>query len=106
MKTWISVLTIMAAALLFSDVALAQEAGSTLSKGLLGIGAGLAVGLAGFGGSIAMGLAISSLYQSISRNPQVAGSLNAYFYVGMAFIESLVIYALLVSLLVIFVMAG
>lgn len=106
MKTWITVLTVMATGLLFSDIALAQEAGSNLYLGFLGIGAGLAVGLGGLGGGIGMGIAVGNLYQSISRNPQVASSLQAYFYVGMAFIESLVIYGLLVSLLIIFTMAG
>lgn len=66
MKTWISVLTVMATGLLFSDVALAQEAGSNLYQGFLGIGAGLAVGLGGLGGGIGMGIAVGNLYQSIS----------------------------------------
>jgi F-type H+-transporting ATPase subunit c len=82
--------------LLVSDVAFAQEAASN-SKGLVGLGAGLAIGLAALGGGLAQGNAAKGMYESVARNPQAAGQLTAPFYVGMALIESLVIYALLIA---------
>ena len=44
-------------------------------------------------------MAAKAAYESISRNPQAAGALNAPFYVGMAFIESLVLFTLVIAFL-------
>ena len=65
--------------------------------GWVGVGAGLAIGIAAFGGGIGQGMAARGMYEGIARNPQAAGKLNAPFYVGMALIESLVIYALVLA---------
>jgi F-type H+-transporting ATPase subunit c len=91
---WIPVATVVTFALLFSNVALA--AGDEY-KGYVGLGAGLAMGLAVIGGGIGQGMAARGMYESISRNPSAAGKLNAPFYVGMALIESLVLYALVIA---------
>lgn len=61
------------------------------------LGAGIAMGFAVLGGGIGQGMAARSMLESVSRNPQAAGKLNAPFYVGLAFIESLCLFALVVA---------
>lgn len=90
---WMPIAVVTTFALLVSNVAFAAD-----GDGYIGIGAGLAIGLAVIGGGIGQGTAAKAAFESISRNPSAAGKLNAPFYVGMALIESLVLYALIVAL--------
>lgn len=93
----LNVIIPVALALLFvSEPAFAQDAAAS-AKGYIGLGAGVAIGFAALGGGIGQGAAANGVYQSISRNPNASGKLNAPFYVGMAFIESLVIFAFVIA---------
>ena len=53
----------------------------------------VALGLAALGGGIGMGTAIGSACEGIARNPQAAGVIRTNMILGLALIESLVIYA-------------
>lgn len=100
MKKWIPVLAVVVA-VLTSDVALAQDAivGPNAWRSTFGLAAGLAMGLAALGGTIAQGMAARGMYESVSRNPNAAGKLNTPFFVGMAFIESLVLFTFAIAYL-------
>lgn len=89
-----TVLPVAAVMLLASSPALAADTEYLSGAGL---GAGLAIGLAAMGGAYGQGTAAKGMYESVARNPQAAGKLNGPFYVGMALIESLVIYALVIA---------
>ena len=52
----------------------------------------VALGLAALGGGIGMGTAIGSACEGIARNPQAAGTIRTNMILGLALIESLVIY--------------
>ena len=93
---WIPVLLVMAICLLTGDVAFAE--GGEDFKGYIGLGMGLGMGFAVLGAGIGQGMAARGMYESVSRNPAAAGKLNAPFYVGMAFIESLVIFTFVVAI--------
>jgi F-type H+-transporting ATPase subunit c len=73
---------------------------ANLWRGYVGVGFGLGLGLAVLGGTLGQAMAASSAYQSIARNPSAAGKLNAPFFVGLALIESLVIFAWLMVFIV------
>lgn len=88
----------VAVTLLLPGVAFAQEAAAP-NQGLTALAAGLAIGLAALGGTLAQGNAARAKYESIARNPQAAGKLNPPFILGLAFIESLVIFAFVVAFL-------
>ena len=79
----------------------AEEAGSTGSKALA---AAIAVGLAAAAGAIGMGLAIAKSAEGISRQPEAEGSIRTTLMLGLVFIETAIIYALIVAILIIFVM--
>lgn len=68
------------------------------------LAAGIVVGLAALGGTIGMGMAISKSAEGISRQPQAEGKIRTTLMLGLVFIETLVIYALIVAILVIFVL--
>lgn len=95
MKNWTTILTVALVTLLVSTPAFAE--GETTNMGYYGIGAGLAMGLAAIGGTLGQGNAARGAYEAISRNPQAADKLSTPFFVGMAFIESLVIFSFIVA---------
>lgn len=63
----------------------------------LGLAAALAIGLSALGGAIGQGRAAGSALEGISRNPQASGKIFVPMIVGLALIESLVIYGLLIA---------
>src|SRR5262245_29486673 len=67
--------------------------------GLIALGAGLGIGLAALGGGIGQGRAASGALEGIARNPGAAGQIRGPMILGLALIESLVIYALIIALL-------
>lgn len=67
-------------------------------------GSGIAIGLAAAGGAIAMSIAVGKSAESISRQPEAAGEIRSSMMLGLVFIETAIIYALLVVILLIFVL--
>lgn len=72
--------------------------------GLKAVASGLAVGIAAAGGAIAMGLATAKTTESIARQPEADGKIRTSLMLGLVFIETAIIYALLVVILIIFVL--
>jgi F-type H+-transporting ATPase subunit c len=66
------------------------------------VAASLALGLAAFGGAIGQSRAISAACEGIARNPGAAAVIRTVMIIGLALIESLVIYALVVALILVF----
>lgn len=62
------------------------------------LAAGFAIGVAAFGGSIGQAKAVAAAVSGMARNPGAAGKVQTAMIIGLAFIESLVIYALLIAL--------
>ena len=63
--------------------------------------AGLAIGIAAFGGALAQGRAAAAALDGIARNPGAADKIRGPMILGLALIESLVIYALIIAFLLI-----
>ena len=63
----------------------------------LGMAAALAIGLTGLGGALGQGRAAGAALEGIARNPQASGKIFVPMIVGLALIESLVIYGLLIA---------
>lgn len=64
----------------------------------IAIGVGFAVPLAVLAASIAQGRAITSALESIARQPEAAGPIRTTLIIGLALIESLVLYALVMAM--------
>ena len=86
---------------LYGSMAFAQSAADnefTADTGLA-IGAALAIGIAALGGSLGQGRAAAAALEGIARNPQASGNLFTPLLLGLALIESLVIYGLIIAFL-------
>ena len=78
------------------------EAGdSTTGKA---IASAVAVGLAAAGGALGMGLLGAKATESIARQPEADGKIRTTMMLTLVFIETAIIYALLVDILIIFVL--
>jgi len=79
--------------------AFAQDgSASSDSRGMIALAAGLAIGLSAIGGALAQGRAAGAALEGIARNPQASGKIFVPMIVGLALIESLVIYGLIIAL--------
>ena len=84
-----------------TQVEASAEADST---GMKAIGSGIAIGIAAFGGAIGMGFSGGKAAEGISRQPEADGKIRTNFMLTLVFIETVVIYALLAVILIIFVL--
>jgi len=64
------------------------------------VAAALVLGVAAFAGAFGQGKAVAAACTSMGRNPGAAGPVRITMIIGVAFIESLVIYALLISFII------
>ena len=76
--------------------AFAQD-GSGSNGGLIAVGAGLGIGLAGAGAGVGQGRAVAAALESIGRNPNAADRVFTPMIIGLAFMEALAIYALVIA---------
>lgn len=67
------------------------------------ITSGFALAIAAAFGALAQGKAVSSAVEGMARNPGASGEIRGALILGLVLIESLVIYALVVSLILLFV---
>ncbi|MBP5730407.1 MAG: ATP synthase F0 subunit C, partial [Clostridia bacterium] len=51
-----------------------------------------------------MAIAIRKSVESMARQPEAAGKINSAMMLGLVFIETVIIYALIVAILIIFVL--
>lgn len=70
--------------------------------GMAVLASGIAIGIAAFGTGIGMGLGLKGAADGVARNPGASGKITTTLIIGLAMIESLAIYALVVVLIVLF----
>jgi F-type H+-transporting ATPase subunit c len=99
-------LSSMFAVMGLSAIAFAQGDGETAvaaakasAGGWIGLGAGLGIGLAALGGALGQGKASSAFLDGVSRNPGAYDKVFVPMILGLVFIESLAIYALIIAFL-------
>ncbi len=106
MKKFLTVMVLLGVFVGLSfGVALAAEEAKGLDssvKSMVALAAGLGIAIAAFGGALGQGMGIASALHGIARNPGASGKIVTPMIIGLAMVESLVIYSLVVSLLLIF----
>jgi F-type H+-transporting ATPase subunit c len=92
-----------------SAVAFAQTADANVVAQVQGdiskwaaLAGGLGIAIAAFGGALGQGRAAAAALDGIARNPSAADKLFTPMILGLALIESLVIYALIISFVLVF----
>jgi len=63
----------------------------------------LCIAIGAFSAAIAQGKSIVAALEGIARQPQSAGEIRTTMIIGLALIESLAIYCLVISLILLFV---
>ena len=100
-----TIVTLAGMAILASPLlAMAQEGaaaagGGELRGGLIALAANLGIGIAAFGSALGQGRMAASAMESIGRNPNSTNQLFVPMIIGLAFVESLTLYSLVISFL-------
>jgi F-type H+-transporting ATPase subunit c len=63
--------------------------------------AGFGIAIAAIGCGLAQGIGLKSAVEGIARNPESSGKVTVTLLIGLALIESLCIYALVIALMII-----
>jgi len=71
----------------------------------IALAATLAIGIGSIGPAIAIGLIGSKASEAIGRNPDAASKIQTSMILAIAFAEAIAIYALVIALILIFVVA-
>ncbi len=53
-----------------------------------------------FGPALSIGMLVSKALEAIGRNPEAAGKIQATMFIGVAFVEALAIFALVVAFVI------
>ncbi len=108
MRRVATVMLVVAAVILIANIAFAQE-GAAEKKGLsddvkkfVALAGGLAIAIAAFGGALGQAKAAAAALEGIARNPGAYNKVFTPMILGLALIESLVLYALIISFLLVF----
>ena len=114
-KVWKGVLGILAGVIAlvavlphaFADTAVAEAMGGAAAagggdagvKGYIALATGFCVSFAAFAGALGQGRAASMALDGIARNPQASDKIFVPMLLGLSFIESLVIFSFITSLI-------
>jgi F-type H+-transporting ATPase subunit c len=71
---------------------------------LVGLAAALSIAVAAFGAALGIGMASGKAFDAAARQPEIFGKIQGLLFTAIIFIEATAIYALVVSLLLIFVL--
>lgn len=90
--------TMMVVPAFAQEAATSATADTSLNKGLIALAAAIAIAIPALGGALAQGRAAAAALDGIARNPAASGKILIPMILGLALIESLVIYALIIAL--------
>ena len=74
------------------------------ATGSKAVAASICVGFAAAAGAVGMGIAIGKSCEGISRQPEAEGKIRTTLMLGLVFIETAIIYSLIIAILIIFVL--
>ena len=104
MRRVFTLLTTISAVLLTAGVALAEEGAAASSNPVLienvwalALAIGFGMGIAAFGGALGQSRAAAAALEGISRNPNAADKVFVPMLLGLAFIESLVLFTMVIQ---------
>ena len=86
-----------------ANAAAPPDAAKLSFYGTVAIGCAIGMGIAALGTGIGMGMSIGRAVEGIARNPEAQPKIMTTMIVGLALIESLAIYTLVVVLILLFV---
>lgn len=96
----LSLLFVAVAAVAFAQEEAAAGMGDSV-KTFIALAAGFGIAIASFGGALGQGRAIAAGLEGIARNPSAQPKIFIPMIVGLALIESLVIYSLVIAFILV-----
>ena len=89
-----------------SSVSVTEEEQQTEQDGVKAkaIAAAAVIGVVAAAGAIGMSIAISKSVEGIARQPEADGKIRTSLMLGLVFVETAIIYALIIAVLIIFVL--
>lgn len=107
LKKIFTAVMIIGAMFLLTVPAFAAEEAAAAAGNVIGdkaLAAAITVGLAAAAGAIGMGMAIAKSAEAISRQPEAENKIRTTLMLGLVFVETAIIYALVIGILIIFVL--
>lgn len=107
-KVLTAILLSLTMVFLLAPIAFASEMAAEGASGAMGyfswaaLACGLGIGLAALGTGIGQGIGLAKAAEGVARNPGASGKITTTLIIGLAMIESLCIYALVVALIILF----
>ncbi len=107
MRKYLMIALNLVAMLALASLAIAAEeaagavAGASINEGLIKMAAAFGMAIAAAGCGIGQGLGLKAACEGTARNPEAGGKIMVTLILGLAFVESLAIYALVVNLMLI-----
>ncbi|MEM7494566.1 MAG: ATP synthase F0 subunit C [Myxococcota bacterium] len=95
MKRWTNGIAVLALYTLSTSAFAAGE--SNVHNGWYAVAAALAIGLPAFAGALAQGRTAAAALEGIARNPNASNKVFVPMILGMALIESLVLFGLITA---------
>jgi F-type H+-transporting ATPase subunit c len=101
MKIQVAILTVLVTALavVFPEAALAADGAAAGEYGMIALASAIAISGAAIGAALGQGRGLTAAMESIGRNPNSADRIQTPMILGLAFIEALAIYALVIAFL-------
>jgi F-type H+-transporting ATPase subunit c len=82
------------------EMEFALQASQMSADSIKAIAMAIAAGIGVFGPGIGIGLLVAKALEAIGRNPEAAGKIQATMFIGIAFVEALAIFALVVAFVI------
>jgi F-type H+-transporting ATPase subunit c len=83
-----------------TELETALEIAALNTEGMKALAMALAAAVGVFGPAIGIGMLVSRALEAIGRNPEAAGKIQATMFIGVAFVEALAIFALVVAFVI------
>lgn len=80
-----------------ASAAMAAEGAAAGDNGMASMAAGLCIAIAAFGGALGQGKTAAAALEGIARNPAAQPKIFVPMIIGLALIESLVLYAFVIA---------
>ncbi len=82
------------------QIEVATQIANIDADGIKAIAMAIAAGIGVLGPGIGIGMLVSKALEAIGRNPEAAGKVQATMFIGIAFVEALAIFALVVAFVI------
>lgn len=82
------------------EIEVAREIANINADAMKAVAMGIAAGVGVLGPGIGLGILVSKALEAIGRNPEASAKIQATMFIGIAFVEALAIFALVVAFII------